>query len=440
MNSMPNDSPEQHDRLDSWKAIARHFGRTSRTVQRWHSEYGLPIRHLGGNKSSIFAYAEELDDWMRNRGRALTVEPGEMPGRVLVSTAFVAEEPVHQIHRPDPSLVPEPAKTRSRELVDLAYSMWETLSHGNLQAIVRFLREAIDQDPTNAAAFGGLSLALIAEGLWGDLRPSAAYLSARAAVLRALEIDPELIEAKCADAWLKTISTRDWGGARRGFGEILKHRSLGTRAMNGRALLYIGEGCLEEASSLLLEAAEQNPLNSSVMGLYCWTEYLSGDYANALDQIAQVKASGRSGRITDAIEALASIQLEDSETHIDRLEALAAASPHHDILRGALGYAYGVAGHDRKAKNLLDAMAQAGTYRRACEPYATALILIGIEESHKAVEYLERSYAEGSLWSLGFRSDPILEPLCNDPRYRQFLSRAGYPDCKGPSPRLLSAG
>ena len=54
-------------RLDSWKEIAVYLGRSCRTVQRWHRGYGLPIRHLGGLSTSVFAYTDELDFWLRGR-------------------------------------------------------------------------------------------------------------------------------------------------------------------------------------------------------------------------------------------------------------------------------------------------------------------------------------------------------------------------------------
>jgi hypothetical protein len=99
------------------------------------------------------------------------------------------------------------------------------------------------------------------------------------------------------------------------------------------------------------------------------------------------------------------------------------------VLRGALGYAYGVAGQRRRASELLDVMTNPGTRSKSHEPYAVALILIGLSERQKAVTLLEQSYREGSRWSLGFPSDPILAPLRNDPHYRQFLSKVSYPAC-----------
>ncbi|HUR33585.1 MAG TPA: tetratricopeptide repeat protein [Vicinamibacterales bacterium] len=61
------DSVREPERLDSWKAIANHLGRTVRTVQRWE-RMGLPVHrheHLSG--SSVYAYASEIDWWWASR-------------------------------------------------------------------------------------------------------------------------------------------------------------------------------------------------------------------------------------------------------------------------------------------------------------------------------------------------------------------------------------
>jgi predicted Zn-dependent protease len=191
-------------------------------------------------------------------------------------------------------------------------------------------------------------------------------------------------------------------------------------------MLNTANGRLNEASVLLLQAAERNPLSTPAMSLYCWNEYLVGAFAHALDEIDQMRASGRSGPVMDAVEALSSIQLEEPNTQIERLETLATDSPHHHVLRGALGYAYAVTGQGRRASELLDALTNRNARSATREPYAVALILVGLNDREKALQWLEQSYREGSLWSLGFRSDPILEGLRNDLRYRQFLSKFSY--------------
>lgn len=52
-------------RLDSWKEIAHFLKRDVRTVQRWEKDEALPVhRHQHHNRSSVFAFEEELECWL----------------------------------------------------------------------------------------------------------------------------------------------------------------------------------------------------------------------------------------------------------------------------------------------------------------------------------------------------------------------------------------
>lgn len=62
-------------RLDSWKAIADYLGRDVRSVQRWESERGLPVRRIPGTKGGVFAYVAEIDAWLNGH----PVAPDAMP-------------------------------------------------------------------------------------------------------------------------------------------------------------------------------------------------------------------------------------------------------------------------------------------------------------------------------------------------------------------------
>ncbi len=62
-------------RLDSWKEIASFLGRAERTVKRWETERGLPVHRLpGGGRSAVFAYANELVDWLKGRSDELDAD------------------------------------------------------------------------------------------------------------------------------------------------------------------------------------------------------------------------------------------------------------------------------------------------------------------------------------------------------------------------------
>lgn len=52
--------------LNGWKEIASYMGRGVRSVQRYEADLKLPIRRPeGSDRSSVFAFSDELDEWLQ---------------------------------------------------------------------------------------------------------------------------------------------------------------------------------------------------------------------------------------------------------------------------------------------------------------------------------------------------------------------------------------
>jgi hypothetical protein len=63
---------ERGRRLDSWKEIAAYLQRDLRTLPRWEKTAGLPIRRLQKpGMRAVFAYTDELDEWLREQSPAV---------------------------------------------------------------------------------------------------------------------------------------------------------------------------------------------------------------------------------------------------------------------------------------------------------------------------------------------------------------------------------
>lgn len=66
--------------LSSWKEIASYLGRSTRTVQRWERELGLPVcRPSEKESSSVYAFVEQIDEWLKAIGAATKREVMELP-------------------------------------------------------------------------------------------------------------------------------------------------------------------------------------------------------------------------------------------------------------------------------------------------------------------------------------------------------------------------
>jgi len=370
-------------------------------------EYGLPVRRVGGETGSVFAYVDELDLWMKSGRRPSQDHKDQKCTPILIRPATAHGE----YRDAEESFAPIPILAESKEqasaFVALGARIWRVLSFSNLRELAHAYRQAIDHDCANPYAFAGLSSALTLQALLGELNPETAYTAAKAALHRAAELAPELPEVICEGALIKILLDRDWQGARDALGKAGGEKYLTSRIQVGLGLLSVAQGLPEEANALFHSACQQSALNVVWRGLHLWSAYLAGDYHAVVNLREQHRTSGQKGSLLDAVEALALLQVDDRKNRMSQLEALAVNAPHNPLVRGVLGYANAINGKVQNAQNELEWLLSA----RAIVPnhYAIALILIGLNKRQEAIERLQQSYREGSLWSLGFESDPILQ-------------------------------
>ena len=417
-------------RLDTWKSVAQYLGRSCRTVQRWHSEYGLPVHHLGGDASSVFAYTDELDRWLRQRGRTISEHASDPPqASHPPREGVIKDESVRLSSTSSPEWTPDAARIRSAGLVARAQRLWQSLSAVNLSAIARLYREAIDLDDSNALAFAGLSQALIAQGVLGKLHPSVAFRPAEAALRRALEVDHNLFEVRCAAAMLKMFVERDWNAARTSLQQAAFEHPTATQPLIGCGFLAIAENSLAKASEFFRRALFEWPLNTSAAELVCWVEYLSGRFESALALIADSRETGHDGAILDTVAALCEVLLYSSPSQVKRLESQARNSRQNVALLGVLGFSYGKLGQTTAARQVIRSMTHLGLIGTDDYAYPIALTHLGLNEHNEAINWLDQSYRHGSVWSLAFSSDPILEVLRTNPLHRAFFESGRYPQC-----------
>ena len=80
-NRPPEATPTEAP-LESWKEIATYLKRGVRTVKRWEKHEALPVRrHLHQARSSVYAYASELETWKAARQPGFDQAPLAMPWR-----------------------------------------------------------------------------------------------------------------------------------------------------------------------------------------------------------------------------------------------------------------------------------------------------------------------------------------------------------------------
>jgi serine/threonine-protein kinase len=266
---------------------------------------------------------------------------------------------------------------------------------------------------------------MISAALHGVMDNAIAFPAVTEVLRRTAQLDRDEADARCAAAWLRLVHERKGLHARAGFEEVLASQPGNSFALGGMALCHVAEGDLEGARAWAWKAWQKNTLVPVLGAFVCWIEYLAGDADAALNMAGQIRMSGGCSGTLAIIESLALIQAGDIGANVKRIGALAAEYPQSLTLQCILGYENALFGKSARVREIRAAVEPMNARKKRSNAYGMALMAMGIGNDTEAIRWLEAAYAEGSLWSLGFRSDPILVPLREDPRFQALLRRCG---------------
>jgi hypothetical protein len=416
-------------------------------VQRWARFYQLPIHRLGADSRTVFAYTDEIDSWMRlgsfQRKRSL-FEPEERKPLKFTSKLSAVPRLRSDAQNTAPSIpgrlspvleevrfptIVAKATAKPQYSVDLLEQVemkWKHFSSSNLHSITRLYREAIDFDFKNPAAHAGLGQSMIAGVLLGNLRAVHSHRIAQDSVRTALELQSDHADALCASAWLSLMVDHDLKQARSIFSQLLNLRQCIMHATLGMALVLIAERKAPEAAELLREYSEVYLPSPFTTALHIWSEYLAQNSTRARSIMEHSRFAGFHGAIFDIVDGFCAIDLMSPSAAAEHIQQLVHESPYNAMLQGLLGYAHSRAGDERVVESIAEVLQSEAMRARADTAYPLFLLYAGSKNRRSAVQWLEQSYSEGSLWSLAAGCDPIFTDMENDPNYQLFMSRILY--------------
>lgn len=159
-----------------------------------------------------------------------------------------------------PSRRPHPIKPEAYEAYLQGRYFWSRRGLANFQKAIGYFQQAIHIDPEYAAAYAGLADAYSDQGFWGGI-PNETIPKARAAALRALELDDSSSEAH--DALAGILDDYDWDWTK---SEIEHRRALELNPNNAVAHLEYGSHLLavgqrEKAREEIRRAQSLDPLS-----------------------------------------------------------------------------------------------------------------------------------------------------------------------------------
>jgi hypothetical protein len=91
----------------------------------------------------------------------------------------------------------------------------------------------------------------------------------------------------------------------------------------------------------------------------------------------------------------------------------------------ALGHGYAVSGRKAEALKIIRDL-QERSKKEFVPSYSIATIYTGLGMKEEALQYLAKSYDEGSFYMIHLKVEPILDSLRSDQRFADLVRRVGH--------------
>jgi len=289
---------------------------------------------------------------------------------------------------------------------------------------VAYFNAALAQDPNCAYAYAGLADAYCLSALLNMAPPGEIYPRAKEMALSSLRARQDLGDAHTALATVKRLFEWDWAGAEAEYltALVLSSNSAMTHQQYGAHLAARGRA--EEALRELRRSQEIDPLSPVVNVGVAWGLYVARDFQGASEQSWKVLAMEPKFGPAQFALGLAYAQMGLTEDAIVELRNARTCAGDQPAILAALAHTYAGAGELSAAAEML-AELETLSRRRYISPYWLGLVSAGLGDLARALELLERAYAERDVWLTWLGVDPRFDRLRAEPRLQDLLRKIG---------------
>jgi serine/threonine-protein kinase len=290
---------------------------------------------------------------------------------------------------------------------------------------ILYFGQAIEADPNYALAYVGLADAYRAMSLAGEMPANDFLPKAKTAASKAIEIDDTLAEAHAYLGHIIFWYDWDWAAAESQHKRALQLDPNSADALQFYAHLLSNMGRHTEALAKIKRARELDPLNLRINALEGMFLLHAGQTDEAIARLQKTLELDSNFRLAVMFSARAYSEkgmFAEAVAATDKARELSVVST-EAIAFGA--YALAKSGKIAEARAALDEMLELSKTHWV-SPYNFALIYNALGESEKALDYLEKSFAEKDVRMVFLKVEPKWNNLRNDPRFIDLMRRMNF--------------
>jgi TolB-like protein len=285
-------------------------------------------------------------------------------------------------------------------------------------------QQAIAKDPGYASAYAGLAETYGLLPFYSGAVSKEAFPKAKAAALKALELDNSLAEAHAAMGFVLFYGDWDWPGAERELKSAIELRPSFVISHHWYAEYLSAVGRHDEAIAEIKRAQELDPLSPLLYGIggEIYTNARRND--EAVEQCR--KALDLDPNYALAMQNMAGGYMGKRMYKEAATEYVMADRAYGMNNSSGQALAYAITGKRADALRILRRLQEPANQQELMSILATRLFLaLGMER--EAVDWLEKAYAEHEAYAPFWNVHPAFDPLRSDPRFQALLRKMNFP-------------
>jgi TolB-like protein/Flp pilus assembly protein TadD len=298
---------------------------------------------------------------------------------------------------------------------------WNKRTAAGMQKAEHYFQQAVDSDPTYAAAYSGLADCNSGLMWHGFKSPAEALPKAYAAARKAVEIDPQSAEAH-ASLGLVLSHRWDWAGAEAEFRRALELDPQYANAHHWYGDFLSIKSRHDEALAEARRGLELDPLNLMISTWVGLRYYMAHNYSAAIEQ-------NRNSVELDSNFAAAHLLLgedyvqaglhREGVSELKRAASLSGGSP---LYTAQVAVALAVAGRKGEALQIAHEL-ETASRKSYVSPYGLAQIYAALNNNENTFKWLQAAYSDHAVWMGYLAVDPIFDRYRSDQRFQELLRR-----------------
>ena len=303
---------------------------------------------------------------------------------------------------------------------------WNKRSPEGLQKAVEYFQQALDKDPAYSLAYAGLADTYAYLSFFNVVPPREAMPKAKAAAVKALEIDNDLAEAHVSLGYVSFTYDGDWSAAGKHFEQALALNPAYSRAHTFYPFYLSSLGRSEEALAVAKRALDLDPASPAVSHSLAVQLYLARKFDRAIEQAHDTLEMDANFAISYAVLGEVYLSKGMYREGLPALEKYSALSRSSATSLALLGYSHARLGERKEALQMIEEL-KAASKQSFVPALFVALVYAGLEDKDQAFTWLEKAYEERFNRLAYLKVEALWDPLRSDPRFADLLRRVGIP-------------